>query len=435
MTWGAVQPDSSDAVVILLAGPPARVTVWSQTFQMDTRFRVSTFATDPQDLQAKLAYNPEVILLDAGIFSGPDNLTQFLTKVQGAAYVVLPSGVKDETSRPVREMSAVKGVFVGDVNLVDLSARILNDITTLRRQAPALSRPSWQNSGQNSIGGLRVCSVWNRTGGSGKSTLAVALAMDAAQRGFRTLLVGLSIPDVSLPVFFNLKTIPNLSQWLARPTFEDGIQPAVQKVGNLDVLVGLQDTLREKDLLQKPEEQTSINSLAIAAAFGGYAVVIFDVPVSTAYPSAISASNTLILPALPTVDHAVITAEAYRVVFQKLAGQHRVGLGNVYVVLNRTRNGLLSPDEWHEAARTFGQSVGITGFPPVAATIPDIPEVALTANAGRSVLTASEQFARPVHSLADAILGQPSNGNYKGNAEDKQAVINLGPIRIRKAGR
>jgi len=51
-----------------------------------------TLATDPQDLQAKLSYNPEAILLDAAIFSGPEPLVQFLTRVQGAAYIVLPPG-------------------------------------------------------------------------------------------------------------------------------------------------------------------------------------------------------------------------------------------------------------------------------------------------------------------------------------------------------
>jgi len=429
MAWGNTSTDNQDAVTILLAGPPARLGVWSQAFQMDSRFRVVTLATDPQDLQAKLSYNPEIILLDAAIFSGPEPLIQFLTRVQGAAYIVLPGGVPDEVIRPLREMTSVKGVFVGDVNIPDLTARITAEIGALRAQAPALAgRAAWQQ-GATTIGGLRVITVWNRAGGTGKSTVAAGLALDAAQRGFKTLLVGLTAPDVSLPTFLNLKTTPNLSLWLSRPTFADGIQPAVQSVGNLDVLVGLQDSLREKDLLQKPEEQSSINSLAIAATYGGYAVIIFDTPVSGCYPSAVSASNTLVLVSNPTIDHAVITAEAYRVVFQKLAGQHRVGASNVFIVLNRGRSGLLGMNEWHEAARTFAQSAGVQGFPPVTAVIPEIPEVAVTANAGRSVLTASENFARPIHKLGDLLFGQKTGDNgFRSGA----GVVKLGPIRIRK---
>jgi len=430
--WGSPQHQGNqDAISLLLAGPPARLTAWSQAFQMDSRFRVVTLATDPQDLQAKLSYNPEVILLDAAIFSGPEPLVQFLTRVQGAAYIVLPPGVPEDIARPIRELTSVKGVYIGDVNLPDLTARMLGDIQALRLQAPAaVGRPAWAQS-QTAIGGLRVVTVWSRQGGSGKSTLAVALALDAAQRGYKTLLVGLSTPDISLPTFLNLKTTPNLSLWLSRPTFADGIQPAVQSVGNLDVLVGLQDSLREKDLLQKPEEQTSINSLAIAATYGGYAVIIFDAPVSGCYPSAISASNTLVLVATPTVDGAVLTAEGYRVVFQKLAGQHRVGASNVFIVLNRGRSGLLGMNEWHEAARTFAQSVGVQGFPPVAAVIPEVPEVALAANAGRSVLTAGEAFARPVHKLGDMLFGQ-GVGSADGFKAAEGSVLKLGPIRIRK---
>jgi len=430
--WGSPQHQGNqDAITLLLAGPPARLTAWSQAFQMDSRFRVVTLATDPQDLQAKLSYNPEAILLDAAIFSGPEPLVQFLTRVQGAAYIVLPPGVPEDIARPIRELTSVKGVYIGDVNLPDLTARMLGDIQALRLQAPAaVGRPAWAQS-QTAIGGLRVVTVWSRQGGSGKSTLAVALALDAAQRGYKTLLVGLSTPDISLPTFLNLKTTPNLSLWLSRPTFADGIQPAVQSVGNLDVLVGLQDSLREKDLLLRPEEQASVNNLAIAATYGGYAVIVFDAPVSGCYPAAISASNTLVLVATPTVDGAVLTAEGYRVVFQKLAGQHRVGASNVFIVLNRGRSGLLGMNEWHEAARTFAQSVGVQGFPPVAAVIPEVPEVALAANAGRSVLTAGEAFARPVHKLGDMLFGQ-GVGSADGFKAAEGSVLKLGPIRIRK---
>jgi hypothetical protein len=116
-------------------------------------------------------------------------------------------------------------------------------------------------------------------------------------------------------------------------------------------------------------------------------------------------------------------------VFQKLAGQHRVGASNVFVVLNRGRNGLLGMNEWHEAARAFAQSAGLTAFPPVTAVIPEIPEVAVTANAGRSVLTASENFARPIHKLGDLLFGQKTSDNgFRSDA----GVVKLGPIRIRK---
>ena len=60
-----------DSITILLAGPPDRINAWFNKLQMDARFRVNTFSTDPQDLDAKLGYNPEAILLDTTIYSGP----------------------------------------------------------------------------------------------------------------------------------------------------------------------------------------------------------------------------------------------------------------------------------------------------------------------------------------------------------------------------
>jgi len=415
MNWGDSTNHDSEVIVLLLAGPAQRITAWSQHFQMDSAFRVNTFATDPQDLQLKLATNnPDAVLIDARIFSGPDQLMTFLTRVQGAAYILLPPGVAEDKLAAVRALPAVKNIFIGDVNLLDLTTRMKADVSALRLQAPALNRPNWNNERQgNALGGLRVISVWNRVGGAGKTTLAAALALDAAQRGLRTLLVGLATPDASLPTLLNLKTSPNLSTWLARPSYEDGLLPAVQKVGGLDVIVGLQDILREKDLLQKPEEPSSINALAIAATFGGYSVGIFDTPCAVVFPAAISASNTLVLVANPMVDHALATAEAYRVVFKKMSGQHRVGLGNVYVALNRHRSGLPGANEWHEAASAFARSVELATFPPVAAVIPDVPEVQMAANAGRSPLTASEKFAAPVHRLGDALFGSASSGSFQ----------------------
>ena len=167
--------------------------------------------------------------------------------------------------------------------------------------------------------------------GCGKSTLAAALALEAAQRGIKTLLVGLSVPDISLPTFLNLKTTPNLFGWLASPSFEGGVRPNVQSKGLLDVLVGLQDGIKEKELIRPPEDPASINQLVINATFGGYSIVILDTPVSGAYFNAISASNTMVMVTTPMLDQAVVSAEAYRMAFKRMRDQHRIGVGNVVV--------------------------------------------------------------------------------------------------------
>ena len=56
---------------------------------------------------------------------------------------------------------------------------------------------------------------------------------------------------------------------------------------------------------EKPE---SIPSLAMTAAYNGYAVIVLDAPPSSIAPAAIMAANTLILVARPTASGAQRTA-------------------------------------------------------------------------------------------------------------------------------
>src|SRR5512136_839744 len=95
-TWTRELSESDDSVNVLLAGPPGRITEWYQLLMSDRRFRVGSFANDPDDLQRKLANQPEAVVVDATIFAGPAPLIELLTSVPGAAYVVLPANVPDD---------------------------------------------------------------------------------------------------------------------------------------------------------------------------------------------------------------------------------------------------------------------------------------------------------------------------------------------------
>lgn len=420
-------PADDDSITILLAGPPERINAWFNKLQMDARFRVNTFSTDPQDLESKLGYNPEAILLDTSIFTGPEQVIQFLTKAQCAVYLILPREMKEESIAHIRDLPSTKGVFYGDVNLTEVSGRIFAEVKALRNQAPSLETPHSVLRRGQTMGGLRVITVWNRAGGVGKSTISASLALEAARRGFKTLLIGLSAPDISLPTILNLKTTPNMFGWLASPTYEEGLRPNVQSLENLDVLVGLQDPARENELVCEHNDPKSINQLVINATFAGYSIVILDTPESGPYLNAISASNTMIMVAAPMVDHAVITAEAYRMAFKRLRDQHRIGIGNIFVVLNRYRSGLLSSNEWHEAADAYTRAMGAGHFPPVAIVIPDVFDVQLAANAGRSPLSAGDDFATPIHRLGDMLFGAQG-----GTSNEEEKYLKLGPFQIRR---
>lgn len=433
--WGnkgsGAQPNA-DIIPLLIAAQPQSIVAWSEAFQTDTRFLVSTLATDPTDLAAKLSYNhPEAILLDASIFPDAQGLKSFLTKLQLPIYIVLPQ--EDATmkalARELQMIPPVKSIFLGGIDCKEVCGRMVADITILRTQAPMVKAPITSGAGQYIGGGYRAICVWNRCGGSGKSTLAVALGIELSQRGIRTLLIGLGVPD-PIPLMLKLKSEPNLSHWLSHPTME-GLMASIQKFGRLEVLAGMQDTLREGQLGAPPQEAHSINQLVhTAAQYGGYGCVILDTPPSSVVaPNAISSANTLLLVARPTYMEAMVSAEAFRIVTRKVGYEHQIAPGNIFTILNMAHSSLLSPGDFQEAANTLCRNAGLSTFPPLAAVIPNIPEVPVTQNEGRSPLTASENFSRPIHRLSDMLFGTKSG---LGRAEDAGKGIRIGPIRIRK---
>jgi len=421
--------NGADAVTVLLAGAPDRTHVWYTALGADARFRVVSYATDPQDVKVKMASNPEIVLLDATIYSGPDALIQALAGVNAAVYVFLPPDVPQEVVEQVGGQSAVKAAFRGDANLVELAGRMYADALALRRQAPAAPQ-MWgggRATGGTAVAGLRIITVWNRAGGTGRSTLAAALALDASRKGLRALLVGLGAPDV-LPLHLGLNPEPNFTHWMQNPT-QDGFQAALQQTGSLDVLAGFPDVLSEARAASLPKDDSaSVQSLVTTAAYANYAAIVLDAPVGGVAPFAIAASNTLVLVARATLADAWASVEAYRTVVQRAAGQHRIAAGNVVVVLNMRDGGQLTPDEWHQAADAAAKNLGLSGFPPVAAVIPYVAEVPLAQDQGRPALDASDAFARPVHKLADMLFG----GARQATGERGGKAIKLGFIKIRK---
>jgi hypothetical protein len=130
----------------------------------------------------------------------------------------------------------------------------------------------------------------------------------------------------------------------------------------------------------------------------------------------------------PTVSDVWMSAESFRTVTQKIAGQHRITPGNIFVVLNGRANGMLTADQWHGAADAACRKMNLNvGFPPVIATIPQALEVALAQDSGRSALDASDDFARPIHRLSEMLFG----GSVLPAGRKEEGVFSLGPLKIR----
>lgn len=432
--WGAPQTPSGNGqdapVSILLAHRDMqRTTTWYQALQMDARFRVTSMANDAQDFRSKLVSSPEVILLDATVFDGPGTLIDALTSITGAVYLIVPPTVPEEMIGQFKATPSVKLTYPGDVNIAEFMTRSYSDALSLRRTIPAASQQAWAGGRSSSsvIGGLRIMTAWSRAGGTGKTTIATALAQAVARRSLKTLLIGLGSPDV-MPLQIGLQPEPNVLSWLGNPT-DDGLRASLQVLGDLHVLAGFPDILSEAQGDKPAEAKGSLTELVTSAAYGGYAAIMLDTPAGGIAPRAVSAANTWLMIARPTVADVWTSVEAFRTVTQKSAGQHRITPGNIFVVLNQRTDGMLTADEWHRAADAACRKMGLgVGFPPVVSVIPYVPEVAIAQDNGRSALDSSDEFARPILKLSDMLFG---NGMGTSTQRDNANTMRIGPLKIR----
>jgi arsenite-transporting ATPase len=418
-------PDSS-VVVVLLGGPPERVTLWYSAFMSDSRFRVASLATDADSFLMQLSGNPEVVLVDAALFSGPPPLIEALTKVSGTAYVVLPT--MDEAQRQaIASIPSVKGVYPAETfNLATAISQIHANALARRQMAPSVGDWGTQKrEAASTTTGLRIITVWNQCGGPGKTTIATNLAYESARRGIRTLFIGLGAPDIA-PLYLGLNATPNLTVWRSNP-IPQVLRQSIQKTGDLDVLAGFPDVLAESQILtSSPDAENSLTKLVMMAAYEGYACIVLDAAHSQTAALALSASNTLILVARPTLADAWCTVEAWRTLQERMAGKHRIAAQNVIVVLNRCRSGSMTASEWHgDASRVWQRP-----FPAVGAVFPEDYEVERAQEQGKLPLLQVDSFAKPLIAVANSLFG--AKAAYTDTSGKRKSVGGLFTVRVKK---
>jgi arsenite/tail-anchored protein-transporting ATPase len=420
--WGTtIQPPvggggGTQQVSVLIASSSHLGGEWHRQILTDSRFRVVGMAMSFEDLQFKMQSGPEAAIIEGPIFRKPQQLAEFLTSVSKTAiYLVVPPSLDDKSISGLQNIGCVKGIFKGDISISQVAPKMIQDVEVNRMSSPEAAAIQFTSGGKptGSGGGTLIITLWSAAGGTGKSTIAAALAQEAAQRDLRTLLIGLRVPD-TIPALFNIKRTPNISNWFSAPGPE-GFKRSIQSVGNFDCIVGHHDKAREEQLYAKPEEAHSISKLVSEALAARYGVILLDA--SYAGMNAITPANTLILVGRPTLDDAMSLAEAYRIVAQKLTGQHSIGFGNMMTVLNMQQSGLISANDFHANATKVAQDNGLTSFPHIAAEIPYDPRVMIAPMAGRFPLDSSDDFARPVHTIGDMLFGAQvgsNNGHKKG---------------------
>jgi len=406
----------AEVATILLAGPKQRIDIWYTSLSADERFRVTTFATDPMDLHAKLSSNPDIILVDATIYDGPSPLIEELTRIEAAIYVVLPQLSVEETENLKQALECipnVKGIYVVDVNLAALVEKMSAEMRARRFNDPGLGWVPTSIGGSKPVS-TRVVAVWNQMGGVGKTTVSSNLSYLAAQRGYPTLLVGLGAPD-DLPLIMGLKAQPNITNWQTKPT-PDGLRLAIQKLDTLDVIGGFPDTLSEAQAMEKPmDDPASVKNLVDTAIREGYAVIVIDAPPTSLAAMAMAAANTLVMVARPSLEAAYRTVDAYRMVAERLDGLHNISRQSIYVVLNRMQSGhRVDADSWHHMA-----AEQIAGFPPVVAQIPDLVSVGDTQDGRLLPVQRVDAFRQALKPLADTLFSSEGRSHSSTGREKR----------------
>jgi cellulose biosynthesis protein BcsQ len=414
MAWQDHQPDKAE---ILLAGPKARTDVWQKAFSQDARFQITTIANTPSDLLVKLGTGGvDAILLDASFFQTPDSFLNAVSQFEAMTYIILPRLDQEEVQSlkgVLRQRPQVKGVYSVDVTLHDLIERMYTDINAARSQG---ARTSWGRNGGGSDGHrpvtARIIAVWNFAGGVGKSTIAANLAALSARRGYDTLLVSTSAPD-TIPITLGLQPTPNLSDWQSNPT-ADGLRLLTQKVGSVDVVVGCPDVFSAGRALGIDGAKPGSFKAMMSTAIRDYPVVVVDTPPDAGAATALSTANHLVLVAEPTYPVAMCTVEAYRTVFERMAGMHSLSKANTYLLLNRAASHRVEPGRWHRQTAEHVKG----SFLPLIATVPTLPEVGQAQDDSVFPIDRSEPFRRALMPLADALFADTGQRKAKGRVKN-----------------
>ncbi len=428
--WDATQTGASalagraSIASVLLAGRQDKLEMWRNAFSSDQRFQVTALATDPPDLRSKLSTRPDIVLLDAAIYEGPKSLMEGVNTIGVSTYVVMPQMQDSDFENAKASLlgiPGVKAVFHVDVHIASLMEQMFGEVRI--RQVSADAWDVGRSGGSRPVA-TRIITVWNQMGGVGKTTTSTNLAWESAQRNYRTLLIGLGAPDdLPLVIGKEIKIQPNILNWQANPTPE-GLDMAIQRLGTLDIIAGYPDILSEAEALEfSMDDPRGIANLVDTAIRKSYSVIIIDAPPSSLAAMAMAASNTLVIVARPSLEGVWRTASAYQTVARQLEGLHNITEGNISVVLNRTQPGQrVDAATWHRKA-----SEHVDGhFPPVVATIPDIPDVGNAQDARILPVQQVNAYRDALKPLVDMLFS--ANGSGSSSPTTKRREANLGGV-------
>ena len=115
-----------DRVSVLLAAPTERARAWYKSLAGNLHIKVLSYSDDPVDLKRKLeTMSRKVLILDAELFDGPDELRDTLEAFPGViAFLILPPQAGQAEVEAVLSMPSVAGGWTGDVSLPEVACEI-----------------------------------------------------------------------------------------------------------------------------------------------------------------------------------------------------------------------------------------------------------------------------------------------------------------------
>ncbi len=408
-----------NGITILLAARSDRVQGWYQDLVRDRRFHVLSYATSADELAQRAMMQPDVLVLDAGLYDGPQVMVEALGQLPvRTTYVLLPVEASAQAKATAAAAPSVVKVWKGEVpmstvaNAADEALAERDDSlpqeqrrtgpgpavrTPARTVLPRLARSqASETAHRGTTLSPRSVVFWSGpAGGTGRTTLALVSAIQAVEWGADAALLALSEPSVSamLPV----SRVPNAL------TFLEGQQPiqSVEQSITWQAVDGSQAALpvilgppRPQDGATVDGEQVSALAAAVRKA---HRLVLIDLPAlvpgENVWTRTLLQKVTDIVLVIPPIAPGTAAAVEALVTLEELQAAARV-----YLVINRRMPDGLSAQHLVDGVKSIWGNC-----PEVTTEVPYLSQLPGLSNQG--ALPDSETLTAAIGPLVEAATG------------------------------
>ncbi len=434
----------ADKILLGLAGSNVNdlTSHFSIPLQSDSRFSLVTISTTSAALvENTRTGEPQVLIVYADIFPGPEEAARFLGSLKTALAIVLLPTSWATIEGQFAQIERVKKTFVapfipGDVQNAAYSVmQTEGALSSVRGSAPTRMNAGASPAGAIAIG-TRVMGIVSEQGGVGRTTLAEALAYEmGVRRAIKTLLFSFDKRSCA-PLHFKIHETPNAREFFVQPG-RQGFDNSAQAVGEtLRIILAPQDDAGYQDADKRsirsmsPEAggnaedvSKSIRNLVAMSYQQMVPVVLLDLPTGSGAWTyhALSACNTVLIVSRPTLDGLNTTAYLINVLTRMFGAEHQFQRESIFIVLNRyTSKTTYSPAQFASATADLAGG----WCPPILATIPEDPLITAALDAQRPACDASEALSRGSMAIADTFW--PSGASASPARKQKK----FGPFRF-----